>query len=147
VMKDAKLDWRRVGKADAFVLVHVGALGDRHAAGEWEMLALSEKALTRTSRTRLTVRLEIRAVGVRLEPLELVAYGNRVRTLERMAWTEEGDTYRIDLESKSFPTNRLEACTLRITTKGRGSFEILERKVSATRSEAATAPDRTPSSR
>jgi hypothetical protein len=137
VTQSAKLVWRQVGKAGSYKLAHIGEFGGPHTAGEWEIPALSEKQLGLTSRTSLAIRLEVRTKNVRLEPLELVAYGNRARTLERIAWTAQADTYTIDLESKPFRTKQLKACTLRLTAKGRGSFEIVEHEVSATRSASA----------
>jgi hypothetical protein len=112
-------------------MVHVAEVGDRLSAGEWELPALSEKRLKRTPRMRLALRLEVRVDGVRLEPLELVAHGKRTRRLERFAWKRQDDSYGIDVESEPFRTSGLKACSLRFVAKGRGSFEILVRKVSA----------------
>lgn len=131
MMQHSNLAWRRVGKVGRLELVHIGMLGDRHAAGEWELLVLNQKQLSQASRVSVSLRVTLRAENVRLEPLQLVAYEKRRRTLERKPWTQEGDIYTVELESKPFRTRRLKACTLRVSAKGRGTFEILEREVDA----------------
>jgi hypothetical protein len=131
VMKRSNLIWRRVGHADIDQMVHIAVVGDRHSAGEWEMLALTDEEVPRSSHAKVSVHLKVRVKSARLEPLELVTYGKRVRTVQRKSWTRKGDTYTVDLESKPFPTRRVNVCTLRIGARGRGTFEILERKVSA----------------
>jgi len=128
-----KLAWRQVGKVGPYAIVHVAEVEDQLPAGEWELLALSEKRLKRAPRTRLALRLEVLAHGVRLDPLELVAHAKRKRKrrLGRFAWTRQDDTYTVDLESEPFRTSGLKACTLRFVAKGSGSFEIVVREVSA----------------
>lgn len=137
MMQAQNLIWRRVGKSGAYTLAHIGVIDDPHPAGEWETLCLSSKELTRSARASLAVHLEVRATNVRLDPLEVVVYGKRTRTLERKDWTRDGDTYSVDLESKPFWTSKLKACALRLTAKGRGTFEILEREVTATQAKSA----------